>query len=150
MKSLYFVWTTGSSGTDTFVPCLCPCALHMHVYRCVLVSPVFVCVCMSPVPSWHGDEGKRTWDVYKWVEEAGDVHRLGETGPRICAVPLPGQEWAKDGLWQLWVVSPQICNYLRRQRHAHNFCCAVACVCICKRGWRVCRVTQHKSSGMGF
>lgn len=63
MKSLYFIWITGSSGTDTFLPCLCPCALHMHVYRCVFVSSVFVCVFMCPGPCWHGYEGKRTWDV---------------------------------------------------------------------------------------
>ena len=133
-KSLYFIWTTCSLGTDTCVLLLyfCLCASHVCGYWCVLVSSVCGwCVVLSYFR--HRDEDERTWDVEQPEEQAHSIHRLGETGLLISAVPMSRKAMKEGWPGQFLTVGPQICRYVKRRKQDHNFCCVVLCVCVVKQ-----------------
>ena len=117
------------------------CSPVIFLSVCLTRVWVLVCVCVICVCGWcvvlsyfrHRDEDERTWDVEQPEEQAHSIHRLGETGLLISAVPMSRKAMKEGWPRQFLTVGPQICHYVKRRKQDHNFCCVVLCVCVVKQ-----------------
>ena len=137
------------SYRNTYIPYLpmFPCAwsncfcLHMWV-RCLCFS-VLMCVHLQLMKRW------------RWQMRCGasrQRHSVSTDSGRLLRASLrcycSGQEWGKDGQWQLKAVDTQVWVYFKRHKAAHSFCCVDMYVCNKKWMWKVWGLSQCKSSGV--
>ena len=158
MKSgiLYILYISyeplSSSYWNTCVPCLCffLCTLNVCVctLMCLCCLRFCVWVCFRNTADTHMKATEpETWSSWKRRHKSStDEGRMVHASPQW---PCPGQEWGKNGRWQLKTVGPLIWNDIRRHKQAHYFCCVVVCVCTRKQGWMVWGITQSQV-GWGF
>ena len=117
----------------------------------MLVSPVFmcVCVCVSLVQGKSRDEGNKRGDAKQPEEETRHHKSEGGCSLYLCSAPVQDRNEERRPVITQELGSRNL-QLDKIQKHAHHFYRVVVSVWTRKRGCMVSGFTQGKSGGVGL